>query len=148
MKRSTIELAVGVFVLIGLLCVAYLSIQLGRMQFLGGDYYQLTARFVSVSGLKEGASVEIGGVQIGRVGSIALEPEDKVALVTLKIQKNVSLAEDVIASVKTSGLIGDKYISIQPGGAEEMLKPGAAITETESALDLEGIISKFAHGSI
>ncbi len=148
MKKSSVELGVGIFVLIGLICVAYLTIQLGKMKLLGDDHYFLNARFLSVSGLKAGAQVEIAGVSVGQVDSISLDPKDQVAMVRLKIRKNVVLTDDVIASVKTSGLIGDKYIKLSPGGSDETLGPEDIITETESALDIEELISKYAFGDV
>ena len=148
MNKSSVELCVGIFVLIGLICVGYLTIQLGKMELLGDDHYFLNARFVSVSGLKAGAQVEIAGVQIGQVDFIRLDPKDYVAMVRLKIRKNIVLTDDVIASVKTSGLIGDKYIMLTPGGSDEILEPGDTITDTEPALDIEELISKYAFGDV
>jgi phospholipid/cholesterol/gamma-HCH transport system substrate-binding protein len=148
MKKSSVETAVGVFVLICILCVGYLTIRLGKMELLGGNYYTLSARFQSVSGLKAGAQVEMAGVQIGKVDSVDLDPEEQVAVVTLKIEKNVNLTDDVIASVKTSGLIGDKFVNLSPGGSDDVLKSGDTITETESALDLEALISKYVFGKL
>lgn len=148
MKRSSIELGVGFFVLIGLLCVGYLTIKLGKMEWLGENHYTLNARFESVSGLKAGAEVDLAGVQIGQVDSIHLDNERQMALVRLKIQKGVNLSQDVIASVKTAGLIGDKYINISPGGSDEKLKPDDTIEETESALDIEELISKYVFGKV
>lgn len=148
MKKSSVEMVVGVFVLIGLICVAYLTIKLGQMEWLGENHYTLSARFDSVSGLRSGAGVEMAGVQIGQVDSITLDTEMMQAVVALKIQKGVSLSEDIIASVKTAGLIGDKYISVIPGGSEIMLKPGDTIIDTESSLDIEELISKYVFGSV
>ncbi len=148
MKRSSIELLVGFFVLIGILCIGYLTIHLGQMEWFGGKYYRLHAQFQSVSGLKPGTHVEIAGVQVGMVDAITLDLENQVARVTLKIQKNVELTDDVIASVKTSGLIGDKYIKLSPGGSDIVLKSGDYITETESAIDLEELISKYVFGKV
>lgn len=148
MNKTSVELGVGIFVLIGLICVGYLTIQLGKMKLLGDDHYFLNARFISVSGLKAGAQVEIAGVAVGQVDSIALDPKDNTAKVRLKIQKNIVLTDDVIASVKTSGLIGDKYIKLAPGGSDEILEPGDTITDTESALDIEELISKYAFGDV
>jgi len=148
MKRSSVEMAVGVFMIIGLVCVGYLTIKLGQMQVFGGDYYLVEARFQNISGLRNGASVEMSGVQIGQVASIGLNLEDKAAVVHLKIRKDLALSEDVIASVKTAGLIGDKYIKLSPGGAEETIKPGGRITETQSAVDLEDLISKYVFGGV
>jgi phospholipid/cholesterol/gamma-HCH transport system substrate-binding protein len=148
MKKSSAEMVVGIFVLIGILCVGYLTIRLGKMELIGGNYYHLLARFNSVSGLKAGAQVEISGVQVGQVDDINLDVKQMVAVVDLKIRKNIQLTDDTIASVKTAGLIGDKYIKISPGGSDDILKPGGTIEETESAIDLEELISKYVFGGI
>jgi phospholipid/cholesterol/gamma-HCH transport system substrate-binding protein len=148
MKKSSIELGVGIFVLIGFVCVGYLTIRLGKMEFFKDEYYFLKARFQSVTGLKPGANIEIAGVKVGLVDSISLDPKEQVALVQLKIRKDVVLTDDVIASVKTSGLIGDKYIKLSPGGSDEILEPGDTINDTESALDIEELISKYAFGKV
>ncbi|HYS43404.1 MAG TPA: outer membrane lipid asymmetry maintenance protein MlaD, partial [Geobacteraceae bacterium] len=119
MKKASIETVVGIFVLIGIICLAYLSIKLGKMEFLGGDYYQVTALFDSVSGLKSGASVEIAGVEVGRVDGIVLDPKSGAqARVYLRIRNGVKLTDDVIASIRTRGLIGDKFVLLKPGGSE------------------------------
>jgi len=146
MKKSSIETSVGIFMFIGILCVGYLTIHLGKMDWLGSDHYQIRALFQSVAGLKVGSSVEMAGVQIGSIQAISLNQEKKIAEVTMNIQKNIQLEEDVIASVKTSGLIGDKYIMISPGGSDVILKPGEKIVDTESAVDLEDLISKYIFG--
>lgn len=148
MKKSSVEIAVGVFVLICILCVGYLTIRLGKLELMGGNYYTLNARFQSVSGLKAGAQVEMAGVQIGQVDSVDLDPDDQVAIIKLRIKKDVHLTDDVIASVKTSGLIGDKFVNLSPGGSDDILKSGDTITETESALDLEELISKYVFGKL
>jgi phospholipid/cholesterol/gamma-HCH transport system substrate-binding protein len=148
MKKSSIDLGVGIFVLIGLVCVGYLTIRLGKMEVFEDEYYFLNARFQSVTGLKAGANVEIAGVPVGKVDSISLDLKEQVALVQLKLKKDVVLTDDAIASVKTAGLIGDKYIKLSPGGSGEILKPGDTILETESALDIEEIISKYAFGGV
>ncbi len=148
MKRSTVEIAVGVFVMIGILCVGYLTVKLGKMEWFGEGYYPVNARFTSVTGLKTGTEVQMAGVSVGRVANIALDPDLKVAMVTLNIRQDLELAEDVIASVKTAGLIGDKYVSLTPGGAMDMLKPGDTIVETESAVDIEELVSKYVFGSV
>ncbi len=147
MKKYTHETLVGVFVLIGLICIGYLTIKLGKMQIIGGDFYEITAKFESVAGLKPDSSVQMAGVEIGRVTSIRLDTQDFVAVVKMKIKRGVPIQEDAIASIKTSGLIGDKYVSIQPGGSDELLKDGGIITDTESAVDIEGLISKYVFGS-
>jgi phospholipid/cholesterol/gamma-HCH transport system substrate-binding protein len=148
MKQSSVEVGVGIFVLIGIICVGYLTLRLGELELLKKDYYQLTARFRSVSGLKIGAQVEIAGVQVGQVDAITLDNENMEARVRLNIKNDIRLGDDVIASVKTAGLIGDKYIKLSPGGSENMLKPGDVITDTESALDIEELISRYAFGSV
>jgi phospholipid/cholesterol/gamma-HCH transport system substrate-binding protein len=146
MKKTSIEAAVGLFMLIGIVCVGYLSIHLGKMEWGGDRFYPVFARFQSVSGLIAGAHIELAGVHIGRVDSIVLDPKRQVAVVELKIQKGVMLSDDVIASVKTSGLIGDKYLQLAPGSSDTVLKPGGMITETESAVDIEALISKYVFG--
>jgi len=146
MKKTSIEAAVGIFMLIGIVCVGYLSIRLGKMEWGGDRFYPVFARFQSVSGLIAGAHVELAGVHIGKVDSIALDPKRLVAVVELKIQKSLKLSDDVIASVRTSGLIGDKYIELVPGNSDNILKPGGLITETESAVNLESLISKYVFG--
>jgi phospholipid/cholesterol/gamma-HCH transport system substrate-binding protein len=147
MKKVSIETAVGVFVLIGLISVAYLTIKLGKMEWFGDNYYMVDARFDSVSGLKTGAQVDMAGVEIGQVSDIQLDNEEQVAIVRMKIEKGVKLTDDVIASVKTSGLIGDKYIKLTPGGSDRILESGDTIIETESALDIEELVSKYVFGS-
>lgn len=148
MQKYTMETSVGIFVLVCLLCVGYLTVQLGKVEVLGSNTYVLNARFTSVSGLKDGTAVEMAGVRIGTVASIRLDPEEKVALVKLKIDNNIKIADDAIASVKTSGLIGDKYIGISPGGSPITLEPGELIVDTESAVDLEELISKYVFGEV
>ena len=148
MEKRTIEASVGIFVIIGILCVGYLAVRLGKMQWFGNNTYSVSARFVSVSGLKPGAYIEMAGVQIGQVEAISLDPKTKDALVKMKIKKEVTLSDDVIASVATSGLIGDKYIKLSPGGSERILKPGDMIVETESAVNLEELIGKYVFGGV
>jgi phospholipid/cholesterol/gamma-HCH transport system substrate-binding protein len=148
MKQSSVELGVGIFVLLGVLCIGYLTLRLGEVQLLGDNHYMLNARFKAVTGLRAGAQVEIAGVQVGQVDAITLEPKDLVAMVRLKIKEGVQLQDDSIASVKTAGLLGDKFIQISPGGSDTLLKPGDLIVETESALDIESLISKYAFGKV
>lgn len=143
MKKPFIETIVGIFVVIGIICIGYLTIKLGKMEVIGHTHYNVSARFQSISGLTQGAYVEMAGVKIGSVDLISLDPERKVAVVNMKIQKDVVLSEDVIAAVKTSGLIGDKYIRLSPGGSDVTLKDGDEIVETESAIDIEDLVSKY-----
>lgn len=143
MKKSSIETSVGIFVLIGILCVGYLTIKLGKMELLGDNYYSVYADFNSATGLKGGANIEMAGVKIGQVEDIILLPNIKIARVKLKIEKRINLSVDVMASVKTAGLLGDRYLSLTPGGSDELLEEGDSIEETESALDIEDLISKY-----
>uniref|UniRef100_I2Q0D5 ABC-type transport system involved in resistance to organic solvents, periplasmic component n=1 Tax=Desulfovibrio sp. U5L TaxID=596152 RepID=I2Q0D5_9BACT len=148
MKKYAMETTVGVFVLAGLLCVAYLTVKLGKLDVFGGDRYPLVARFKDVTGLKSGAYVEMAGVRIGQVSAVALDPKDNMALVTLEIQNGVRLTDDAIASIKTSGLIGDKFVKISPGGSDDVLKPGGTIVETEASVDLGDLIGKYVFGGV
>ncbi len=148
MTRYKMEMAVGVFVLIGLACIGYLTIKLGKMELLGENFYTLNAKFFSVSGLKAGSDVEMAGVKIGQVETISLDTERYVADVSLKIQKGVQISDDTIASIKTAGLIGDKFIKLSPGNSDIYLAPGEAIIDTEAALDIEELISKYVFGGV
>jgi phospholipid/cholesterol/gamma-HCH transport system substrate-binding protein len=149
MKKASLEISVGIFVLVGILCLGYLSIKLGKMELLGGNTYDLTANFDSVSGLRQGASVEIAGVEVGRVDQIVLDPKSGyTARVVLRINSGIELQDDVIASVRTRGIIGDKFVQLKPGGSDRLLHNGGRIRETESAIDFESLISKYIHGSV
>jgi len=145
MRRFNMEIAVGLFLLAGILCLAYLSIRLGKLEPIGGDTVPVTAKFSSVAGLRPGTDVEIAGVPVGKVDSISIR--DYQAVVGMQIQKGFMLPDDTIASVKTRGLIGDVYISLSPGASDRMIPPGGRIRETEAAVDLEGLIGQLIHGS-
>ncbi|HET6673876.1 MAG TPA: outer membrane lipid asymmetry maintenance protein MlaD [Nitrospiraceae bacterium] len=146
MERAKLELVVGVFVLVGLACLGYLSIKLGKLEVIGGDNYVVEADFTSASGLKSGASVEIAGVEVGRVKGIGLQGDR--AIVALAIQQGVKLFTDSIASIKTRGIIGDKYVALSIGGGGDPLKEGEKIRDTESGLDLEELVSQYVHGKV
>ena len=148
MKRLSTETAVGIFVLIGIVCIGYLTVRLGKMEIIGDNYYSISARFQSIAGLKAGSQVEVAGVAIGQVEGISLDQERWMAVVKMKIDKGVVITDDAIASIKTSGLIGDKYIKISPGVSDIPLEPGEMITETESAVDIEELVSKFVFGKV
>ncbi len=143
MKRFNIEIGVGIFIVVGFLCFTWISIKLGDINFFGEDTYSLEARFNSVAGLKEGATIEIAGVRIGKVSSIDLDSEDYEAIVQLSIDKGIRLQEDSIASIRTAGIIGDKYVDISPGGLDEFIEPGGELVETESSINLEELVSKY-----
>lgn len=145
MTRLNVETAVGLFVILGIACLAWLSIKLGKLEIVGGDYVPVHAEFASVSGLKKGVSVEIAGVDVGKVESITLD--NYSADVLMKIRTGIRLPEDTIASIRTRGLIGDKYVSLSPGASDRMIPPNGKIRDTESAVDMEQLIGEFIHGS-
>lgn len=148
MKKKNIEFAVGLFVLAGIAAILYLAIQIGSSRFLGSDATIVQARFSNVGGLNEGSNVMIAGVKIGVVGNINLDTENLVAMVQLNLDTDITLYDDAIASIKTNGLIGDKYIALDPGGGGFELEAGEPIVDTESAIDIESLISRFAFGSL
>jgi phospholipid/cholesterol/gamma-HCH transport system substrate-binding protein len=142
------ETAVGLFVLVGLVAMVYMSIKLGNVQIFTDKYYTVKANFSDISGLKVNAPVQMFGVKIGFVNNISLDQEHGVASVILFIDKDVKLTDDAIVSVKTSGLIGDKYLKVAPGGLGDPVKAGDTLFDTNPAVDLEDLISKFAFGDI
>lgn len=146
MRKFDLELSVGVFLLAGILCLGYLSIKLAKMEVIGGSGYELMAQFSNIGGLKEGSSVVIAGVDVGRVKSIRLE--DYEAEVILVLPQEIEIQEDAIASIKTKGLIGEKFIQITPGGSDIIMKSGERIRETQPAVDMEALISNFVFGKI
>ncbi|AMK10467.1 MAG: outer membrane lipid asymmetry maintenance protein MlaD [Pseudodesulfovibrio sp.] len=142
------ETAVGIFVIMGLLAVVYMSVKLGNVQLFSDKYYMLKADFTDISGLKVNAPVQMYGVEIGFVSTIALNQKKGVASVSMMILKEVELTDDAIAAIKTNGLIGDKYVKIAPGGVGDPVKPGDTLFDTQPAIDLEDLISKFAFGEV
>jgi phospholipid/cholesterol/gamma-HCH transport system substrate-binding protein len=148
MKKYTQETVVGIFVVIGLLAIAYMTVNLGNVGFFGEKAYSLVAKFTSVSGLRVGNPVNMLGLEIGRVESFEMDQENQVAVVTLKINNGIEIFDDAIASIKTEGLIGDKYISIDAGGGGDLLADGDTITDTESPTDIMDLVSKYAFGDV
>lgn len=148
MKRFNVEFFVGLFVLAGILSIGYLTIKLGKLNVFSGNTYLVSAQFSNVSGLTTGARIEVSGVEVGSVKSISLNNTDQVAVLTLQINAGIVLTDDVIASVKISGLIGDKYIKLTLGGSDTVLGDGDIIEETESVVDLEELISKYVFGGV
>lgn len=146
MKKFDIELAVGLFVLAGFLCLGYLSIRLGKMEVVGAKGYELHAIFSNSGGIKQGSTIVIAGVEVGRVKNITLE--NYQARVTLSLPREVKIQEDAIASIKTKGLVGEKYVEITPGGSETFISPGGRIRETQPSVDLEELISKLVFEKI
>jgi phospholipid/cholesterol/gamma-HCH transport system substrate-binding protein len=147
-RDKRLELGVGFFVLLGLAAIVYLTVKLGAGALVGSDTYPLEARFANTGGLNKGSTVMLGGVTIGRVEAIRLDPSDFSAIVEMSVLKDVRLPSDTMASIKTSGLIGDKFIALAPGAEEELLSPSDRILMTESAVELESLISKMAFGSV
>lgn len=143
MKKLTVEFAVGLFVLAGVASTGYLAIRLGDLTVFADEGYELTARFRSISGLKEGAVIEIAGVRVGTVSKIDLDPANYEAVVHLALRPDVHVQDDAIASIRSTGLIGEKYVNIAPGGSETLLQAGEELPETESSVSLEELIGKY-----
>lgn len=143
MNKRKQEFYVGLFVIIGIGCSICLFAVLGEINLIQDKHYPLHAFFTSVSGLKTGARVEIAGVEIGTVSTVSFDRDRSLARVEFNIDKTIELTDDIIASVKTSGIIGQKYIDILPGGSDTMLEPGDEIFNTEASLDVESLVRKF-----
>ena len=146
MKRANVEITVGIFVLIGLGCLAYLAINLGKMEVFGHGY-RVQADFDNISGLKNGAAVEIAGVEVGRVETIQVTDGSR-ALVFMRLRPEFKLYDDAIASVRTKGIIGEKYVKLSPGSSDKPIPPGGRIRDTESAVEWEELIGKYLHGKV
>jgi len=147
MRKSLLEITTGIFVIIGIFALIYISVKYARMEFFTTSGYTIYAEFENVGGLKTGAVVEIAGVEVGRVKKITLT-EDNLARVEMHIYKGVRIPEDTIAAIRTKGLIGDKYVELSPGGSENYLANGDEIMDTQSAVDIEALISKFVFGKV
>jgi phospholipid/cholesterol/gamma-HCH transport system substrate-binding protein len=148
MKRYAMETTVGIFVVFGLLCVGYMTVKLGHVSLFGANTYPLFARFTSVSGLRAGSSVTMYGLEIGRVEKLSMDQKDGMAVVELDITRGIKIYDDALASIKTEGLIGERYVSIDPGGAGSLLKPDGVITDTQPPVDLNELIGKYAFGEV
>jgi len=146
MRKFDIELAVGVFLLVGIICLGYLSIKLGKMEVFGSKGYDIQAVFINSGGLKNGSDIVIAGVGVGRVKTITLE--NYQAQVVMNLPWDIKVQEDAIALIRTKGLIGEKYIEITPGGSDKLIPPGGRIRDTQPAVDLEELISKYVFGKI
>ena len=146
MKKIDFEMAVGFFLLIGIFSLAYISVKLGRLEVFGNNGYIVYAEFDQAGGIKPGASVEIAGVSIGKVTNVNLDKYQ--ALLTLDINKSIKLQDDSIASIKTRGLIGEKFVQVTPGASEKYISAGGRIRDTESAIDIESLISKYVFGKV
>ena len=146
MRKFDIELAVGIFIIAGIVCLGYLSIRVGQMEIVGGKGYDIFAVFSNSGGLKPGSSIMIAGVPVGRVKEISLV--NYQARTVLCLDKYVEIQDDAVASIKTKGLIGEKYVDITPGGSETIIPPGGRIRETLPAVDVEQLISNYVFGKI
>lgn len=147
MNKLNIELVTGIFVIIGIVSFTWLAISVAGATFTERPGYTLSARFTSISGLREGAIVEGAGVRIGTVSSIEFDPDSFEAIVHLRINEGVPVQEDAIAAIRTQGIIGEKFIKIIPGGFDDLLTDGMEIYETESAISLEELVSKYIFSS-
>jgi phospholipid/cholesterol/gamma-HCH transport system substrate-binding protein len=143
MKKLGVETAVGAFVIIGFTCFAFLAIKLGSIEIFESDRYTVSARFDSVEGLKPGAPVEIAGVRVGVVDAIRIDAEEFEAVVRFSVEPEINIPTDSIASIRTSGIIGDKFLKITPGADEEYLADGSELFETESSISIEELVSKY-----
>ncbi|MDP9129979.1 MAG: outer membrane lipid asymmetry maintenance protein MlaD [Candidatus Binatota bacterium] len=146
MNHSRTDILVGLFVLVGITCLGYLAIRLGKLELFGAQGYVLFADFASVAGLKPGDTVEIAGVKVGRDEGMSLA-EDKSRL-TLRLNEGVKLQEDVIASVRARGLIGDKFVLVSPGASDKIIPAGGRIRETDSPPDIPDLIGKIVGGDL
>ncbi len=135
------EISVGIFMMAGIACLIYLSVRLGSVDLFGSDSYIITAKFGSIEGLEVAAPVEIAGVPVGKVKRIALEENE--ARVEMEIQKGTRISDDTIASIRTKGIIGDKFIKLSPGGSEDYVGDKGTLMDTESAISLEELVSKY-----
>ena len=148
MKKYALETTVGIFVVIGLLGVAYMTVKLGHVSLLGEKTYPLYAPFTTVSGLRVGSPVDMLGIEVGRVERISMDQKNQKAIVEIRIQNGIQVYDDAIASIKTEGLIGDKYLSLDPGGGGTLLGPGGTITETQPAVDVVDLVGKYIFGGV
>ena len=148
MIKTRIETLVGAFVLLGALGLVFLALQAANLgSFNGkGNTYPLTARFDNIGSLKARAPVRSAGVVVGRVTSIKLDPKTYQGVVTLNINSGVEFPKDSSAKILTSGLLGDQYIGIEPGGDDKNLAPGDTLAQTQSAVVLENLIGQFLTG--
>ena len=144
MNRSTIDLWVGVFVVLGLGALLYLALKVGNLgSFNTGETYQVQARFANIGGLKVRAPIKSAGVVVGRVADIRFDNQSFEALVTMNLDGGYQFPRDTTAKILTSGILGEQYIGLEAGGDEAMLKSGDRVRLTQSAVVLENLISQF-----
>lgn len=143
MKKMNLEMIVGLFLLAGFASFAYIAIKMGDIRMFMDETYPVTARFTSISGLKEGAIIELAGVKVGKVSRIELDSGEYEAVVHLNVSKEVQLTDDSIASIRTAGIIGDRFIKLTPGGSDIFIEAGGEIEETEPSISIEELVSKY-----
>jgi len=148
MKKYSKETVVGIFVVIGFFLIGYMTVKLGNVGFVGDNTYSLFGKFNTVTGLREGNPVNMLGLEIGKVEKFTLDQENEQVKVEFKINKGIQIYDDAIASIKTEGLIGDKYVAVDPGGGGDLLADGDTITDTNSPTDIMDLISKYAFGDV
>jgi len=136
----TTQMIVGVFAALGIGAMAFLSLRLGKVELFTPPSYRIYAKFDNIAGLKDGADIEIAGVEVGKVIGIALAEER--AVVTMRLNQGVKIDEDAVAAVRTRGIIGDKYIAVSPGPGEKYLAEGSTLRQTESSFVLEDAIGQ------
>lgn len=146
MKKTVLDFWVGLFVLLGLIAVLFLALKVGNMSSLSFEAtYPVKLKFDNIGGLKPRAPVKSAGVVVGRVGAITFDTNTYQALVTIDIDKQYPFPKDTSAKILTSGLLGEQYVGLEPGGDSEMLKAGDTISMTQSAIVLENLISTFLY---
>ncbi len=146
MSRNTMETLVGAFVLLGTLAVVFLALKAANLtSFTAGPTYRLTANFDNIGGLKVRAPVKSAGVTVGRVVAIALDPKSFQGAVTMELDGRVRFPADTSAKIQTAGLLGDQYVGLTPGGADQDLNDGERIKMTQSAVVLENLIGQFLY---
>ena len=148
MERTTLDLWVGAFVVAGIAALVVLALKVGNLSTYNmSESYQVSAHFTNIGGLKPTASVRSAGVLVGRVLNIKLDTERYEALVTMSIDKRYQFPKDTFANILTSGLLGEQYIGLLPGGDSEMLADGGEFKKTQSAIVLEDLIGKFIYST-
>lgn len=146
MKKTALDFWVGLFVVVGFLAVLFLALKVGNMSSLSFQpTYAVRMKFDNIGGLKPRAAVKSAGVVVGRVKSIGFDTNTYQALVTIDVDGQYQFPKDSSAKILTSGLLGEQYIGLDPGGDTEMLKAGDTITMTQSAIVLENLIGQFLY---
>jgi phospholipid/cholesterol/gamma-HCH transport system substrate-binding protein len=148
MQKFKMETTVGIFVVCGLLAVGYMTANLGHFSLLGDDSYSLSAPFTSASGLRAGSPVIMLGIEIGKVHKLTMDQKNQMVRVEIRVKNGIQVYDDAIAAIKTEGLIGDKYLSISPGGGGTLLKPGGIITQTQPPADFLDLLGKYVFGAV